>query len=67
MTKPKTANPDIIPGFDVLKWKREIQARFYQDTKDMTGDEFLDYIRKGNERIREERMQRQAESICTDN
>jgi len=60
MTKHKTVNPDIIPGFDVLKWKREIQARFYQETKDMTSDEFLEYIRKGNEQIREERRQRQV-------
>jgi len=60
MTKHKTVNPDIIPGFDVLEWKREIQARFYQETKDMTGNEFLEYIRKGNEQIREERRLRQA-------
>ena len=60
MAKPKMTNPDIIPGFDVLEWKREILARFYQETKDMTGDEFLEYIRKGNERIREERKQQQA-------
>jgi len=52
----ETFDPDIIPGFDVLEWKREIQARFYQATKDMTSDERLDYIRKGNDRIREEQM-----------
>ena len=67
MAKPKIANSDIIPGFDVLKWKREIQAKFYQETKDMTGDEFLEYIRKGNERIREERKQQQATLIGVDN
>ena len=55
------ANPDIIPGFDVLKWKREIQARIYWETKDMTSDEFLEYLRKGSEKRREERKRRQTE------
>ena len=61
MTTLETLDPDIIPGFDVLEWKREIQARFYRATKDMTSDERLEYIRKGNERIRKEQMA-QAES-----
>ena len=56
MTALETFDPDIIPGFDVLEWKREIQAKFYQETKDLTSDEFLEYIRKKNERIREEQM-----------
>ena len=71
MTKHKTANPDIIPGFDVLEWKREIQARFYQETKDMTSDELLEYFRKGNEKRRESQKLRQAafagQSANTDN
>ena len=61
MPKPKTHDPDIIPGFDVLKWKREVQARIYQETKNMTSDELLEYIRKGNDKRREERRLRQAE------
>ena len=56
MTALETFDPDVIPGFDVLEWKQEIQARFYRATKDMTSDERLEYIRKGNERIRKEQM-----------
>jgi len=55
------ANPDIISGFDVLKWKRETQARIYRETKDMTSDEFLEYLRKGSEKRRKERNLRQTE------
>ena len=56
MTALETFDHDIIPGFDVLEWKREIHAKFYQETKDLTSDEFLEYVRKKNERIREEQM-----------
>ena len=61
MKTSETTNPDIIPGFDVLKWKRKIQMRIYQETKNMTGDEFLEYLRKGSEKRREESRLRQAE------
>jgi hypothetical protein len=61
MTALETFDPDIIPGFDVLEWKREIQEEFYQATKDMTSEEFLAYMRKGNDKIREERRLRQGE------
>jgi len=53
MTALETFDSDIIPGFDVLEWKREIQEEFYQATKDMTSDEFLEYFRKKNEKRRE--------------
>ena len=39
-----TLDSDIIPGFDVLEWKREIQEEIYQETKGMTSDEFLEYL-----------------------
>ena len=63
MTKheTETIDTDIIPGFDVIKWKREVQKRIYQETKDMTTDEWLEYLRKGSEKIREERKLRRAE------
>ena len=47
---------DVIPGFDVLEWKREIQEEFYQATKDMASDEFLEYFRKRNKKRRKEQM-----------
>jgi len=32
--------------FDCLKMKAEIQAKIYQETKDMTSSEILDYFNK---------------------
>ena len=61
MATLETLDPDIIPGFDVLEWKREIQEEFYQATKNMTSDEFLEYFRKRNEKRREEQRLRQTE------
>ena len=60
MAKIKTVSPDIIPDFDVLEWKQYVQEQIYQETKDMTTDEFLEYIQKGNEKIRGERRLRRA-------
>jgi len=50
-----------IPGFDCVKMKREIQAKIYEETKDMTSEEYLEYIRKGAERFDEEQRLRRAE------
>lgn len=33
-------------SFDCIKMKREIQARIYDDTKDMTHEEFMDYLQQ---------------------
>ena len=62
MTNNEMAIPEIIPGFDVLKWKQEIQDQIYQDIKDMTTDEWLTYVRKGSEEFREEQKRHRAES-----
>ena len=59
MTKLETLDSDWIP--DVLEWKREIQEQIYQETKNMTTDEFLAYLRKGREKRREERKLRREE------
>jgi hypothetical protein len=56
-----TLDSDIIPGFDVLEWKREIQEEIYQETKGMTSDEFLEYLRRGSVEFREEMRQIRAE------
>ena len=61
MTKLEILDADIIPDFDVLEWKREVQQQIYQETKGMTSDEFLDYLRKGSEEFRAERRLRRAE------
>jgi hypothetical protein len=70
MTALETFDTDIIPGFDVLKWKREIQEDIYQETKDMTSDEFLEYLRRGSVEFREEMRQIRAKRtslVGTDN
>ncbi len=53
--------PDVIPDFDVLKWKDEIQLQIYEETKDMTTEEWLAYVRRGSEEFRKERELRWAE------
>ena len=50
-----------IPGFDCVKMKREIQAKIYEETKDMTSEEYLEYIRKESRQFQEEQRRRQAE------
>ena len=52
---------DIIPDFDVLKWKQETQAEIYQEIKGMTPSERVAYFRKGSEEFREEQRCRRAE------
>jgi hypothetical protein len=49
-----------IPGFDCVKMKREIQAKIYEETKGMTRGEVREYIRKGAERLDEERQLRRS-------
>ena len=50
-----------IPGFDCVKMKREIQAKIYEETKDMTSEEYLEYIRKESRQFQEEQRHRRAE------
>ena len=52
--------PDIIPDFDVLKWKAETQAHIYQETKDMSSKEVIEYFRKSSERMQKERADYRA-------
>ena len=63
MTKMKQTltMPEPIRGFDVLKWKQETQAKIYQETKNMTTEEVLEYFRRGSEEFREEQKRRRAE------
>ena len=70
MTALATFDSDIIPGFDVLEWKQEIQDDIYQETKGMTSDEFLEYLRRGSVEFREEMRRIRAERAAlagTDN
>jgi len=52
-----------IPGFDSLKWKREVQAEIYEETKHMTSMEACEYFRQAVERDKRWRAERaKAES-----
>jgi len=50
--------PEVIPDFDVLKWKQETQDRIYQEIKDMTTEEWLAYLRQSHERGERRRKER---------
>ena len=51
MTKHETCwYPDPIPGFDVLKWKQENQARILRETDGMTDEEIRERFRQASER-----------------
>ena len=65
MTKNETAFewPGPIPGWDMLKWKDETQAEIYEEIKDMTTKEILEYFHQASERAARRRMERKlAES-----
>jgi len=51
MTKLDLSTIKPIPGFDCVKMKREIQAKIYKETKDMTREEEREYIRQASERF----------------
>ena len=50
-----------IPGFSAVGMKREIQARIYEKTKDMTPQEHLEYLHKSAEEFWAEEDCRRAE------
>ena len=61
MTKIDWSKFPVIPGFDALKTKWDIQAQIYEETKDMTSEEVREYFHKSSEELRREREQYRAE------
>ena len=60
--------PKIIPGFDALKMKQELQERVYRKTKGMTDAEVRDYINSRADeywRHRAEKKARHLEKTAT--
>jgi len=56
MTKFDPSQIKPIPGFDSLKWKREVQTEIYEETKHMTPAQRREHTRKileNDERWRE--------------
>jgi len=68
MTKYEMIQPEIIPGFDVLKWKRETQAEILRETEGMTREEVREYFRQATEHAERRRAERAklAESAGSD-
>ena len=60
MTKSKFTYAEPIPGFDVVKWKREVHAQIQRETEGMTDAEIREYIRQAAERVDNERAAYQA-------
>ena len=61
MTKLKTFWQDVIPDFDVMKWKQETQAEILRETKDMTREEVREYFRRASEEFQAEGERYRAE------
>ena len=61
MTKREIVWPEPIPGFDPVKWKRQVHAEIERETEGMTKEEVREYFRKGSEKFQEEMKQRRAE------
>jgi len=61
MPKHSTIQPVIIPGFDVLKWKQENQARIRRETAGMTQEEIRERRRHAVDRFDEEQRRRRVE------
>ena len=57
-----------ISGFNSLKWKREVQAEIYEETKHMTPEQRRERERQTVERGEKRRAERAlAESVGADN
>ena len=64
MTKFDLSQIKPIPGFDSLKWKREVQTEIYEETKHMTPEQRRDYFHQASERMQREREQYWAEQTA---
>jgi len=38
--------PKIIEGFDCIAFKRKAQEQIYRETKDMTPEQYLEYVHR---------------------
>jgi hypothetical protein len=58
MKNNETFWQDVIPDFDVLKWKQETQAEILRETEGMTSAEVCEYFRQAAERAEKRRAER---------
>ena len=61
MTKLDMSKFKPIPGFDSLKWKREVQTKIYEETKHMTSEQRQEHTRQVSEAFQAEIKRRRAE------
>ena len=67
MTRLDLSKIKPIPGFDCVKMKREIQAKIYEEIKDMTWEEQREYYRQAAEHAERRRAERRtAEFVVSD-
>ncbi len=48
------------PQIDCVKMKHDIQAKIYEEIKDMTAAERIAYFQRGSQEFRQERAERKA-------
>ncbi len=46
--------PEPIPGFDPVKWKRQVHAEMMHETESMTKEEVREYLRRESKRFDED-------------
>jgi len=66
MTKLDMSKFKPIPGFDALKWKREVQEKIYEETKNMTSEEIQEYFQQAVERGEQRRAEREKRIAAGD-
>jgi hypothetical protein len=49
-----------VPPIDCVEMKRNIQAKIYEEIKNLTMEERIDYFRRGSEEFRREMVQLQS-------
>jgi len=57
MTKREIVWPEPIPGFDPVKWKRQVHAEIERETEGMTKEEVREYFRQASERGKQRRVE----------
>jgi hypothetical protein len=66
MTKLDMSKFKPIPGFDSLKWKREVQEKIYEETKNMTPEQRRERERQAVERGEQRRAEREKRIAAGD-
>ena len=62
MANPNVPQSEIVPDFDVLKWKAEIQAEILRENEGKTDAEIRERLQRVGEWWNKERMKRRQET-----